>query len=130
MQILRICGVGVIAAVSAVVIKQIRADAAVPVRVAVNIILFGAALSVASPVYSYINDMISISALSEFGSTLMKALGVAFATHICSEICRDVGVAIIAGCFELAGKCEILLLSLPLITSILNTASDILGWVA
>ena len=128
MQILRICGAGVIAAVSAVVIKQIRADAAVPVRVAVNIILFGAALLVASPVYSYINDMISVSALSAFGSTLMKALGVAFATHICSEICRDVGEASIASGVELAGKCEILLLSLPLITSILNTASDILEW--
>lgn len=128
MQILRICGVGIIAAVAAVVIKQIRADAAVPVRLAVNVILFGAALSLASPVYSYINDMISASALSEFGSILMKALGIAFATHICSEICRDVGEASIAGGIELAGKCEILLLSLPLITSILNTASDILEW--
>lgn len=128
MQILRICGVGVIAAVSAVVIKQIRADAAVPVRVAVNIILFGAALSLASPVYYYINDMIASSALSEFGSILMKALGIALATHICSEICRDAGEASIAGCIEMAGKCEILLLSLPLITSIINTASDVLGW--
>ena len=130
MQILRICGTGIIAAISAVVIKQIRSDAAIPVRLAANIILFGAALAVATPVYSYINDMISASALSEFGSILMKALGIAFATHICSEICRDVGEASIAGCIELAGKCEILLLSLPLITSILNTASDILEWAA
>lgn len=128
MQILRICGVGVIAAISAVVIKQIRADAAIPVRLTANIILFGAAIAVATPVYSYINDMIAVSAIAEFGSILMQALGIAFVTHICAEICRDVGEAGIAGCIELAGKCEILLLSLPLVTSVLNTASDILEW--
>lgn len=128
MQILQICGVGIIAAISAVVIKQLRAEAAVPVRLAANIILIGAALSIAAPVYSYINDMMSASALSEFESVLMKALGVALITHIGSEICRDVGENGIAGCVELAGKCEILLLSLPLITSVLNTVSDMLGW--
>lgn len=128
MQILRICGAGIIAAISAVVIKQIRSDAAIPVRLAANIILFGAALAVATPVYSYINDMIAASELSEFGSILMNALGIAFATHVCAEICRDVGETSIASGVELAGKCEILLLSLPLITSILNTASDILEW--
>ena len=130
MQILRVCGVGIIAAVSVVVIKQLRADVAIPIRLAANIILLSAAFSMASPVYSYLKDIIATSALSEYGSILIQAMGIAFATHMGAEICRDVGETGIAGGIELAGKCEILLVSLPLITSILDTASDILGWAA
>lgn len=128
MQSWQIFGVGILIALAAVVIRQIRADMVFPVRLAGGIILLGAVVSMSIPLYEYIDSLISSTAMSEYGGVLTKALGVAILTHISSEICKDCGEATVASTVELAGKCEILLLSISPISSILRTASDILNW--
>ena len=58
---------------------------------------------------------------------LIKALGLAFLTEITAGICRDSGEAGLASWVELAGKLEILLLSLPLVQDVLGAVSGLLG---
>lgn len=128
MESWQICGLGLLCAVTAMVIKQLRTELALPVRLAGSILLLGAAVAVAVPLYSYLDSLISTSALSEYAPILFKALGIAFLTHLSAEICRDCGEPSAASYVELAGKLEILILSLPLIASILGVAADILNW--
>lgn len=58
---------------------------------------------------------------------LLKALGLAFLTEITAGICRDSGEAGLASWVEMAGKMEILLLSLPLVQDVLGAVSGLLG---
>ena len=48
-------------------------------------------------------------------------------TEIAASICRDSGEGGLAGWVEMAGRVEILLLSFPLIRTVLSTVSDLLG---
>ena len=128
MQSWQIFGVGLLAAVATVIVKQMRADLAITVRLAGSVVLLGAVVAMSAPVYSYLSALISSTATERFAGVLIKVLGVALVTHLGAEICRDCGESGIATSVELAGKCEILLLSLPLISSVLSSAAEILNW--
>lgn len=124
----QISGVALLCVIAAVIIKQLRAEFALPVKLAGSVLLLGIVAAIAVPLFSYLNRLIASSALSKYAEILIKALGIAWLTHITAEICRDCGENSVASYVELAGKLEILMLSLPLITSILETASQILNW--
>lgn len=128
MESWQVCGVGILCALFAVIIKQIRADAAVGVRLAGSVILLGAVLALVFPIAGYLGEVFSSSAMAEYAEILFKALGIAFVTHIGAGICRDCGEVGIASYVELAGKCEILLLSLPVLSSLLSMAEELIGW--
>lgn len=65
--------------------------------------------------------------MSVYVATMLKGLGVAFISEICAGICRDFGKSTLADGVELAGKLEIILLCVPMITEIVGTASELLG---
>lgn len=128
MESWQICGVALLCTMAAVVMKQLRAELALPVRLAGSLVLLGIIISAAVPLFTYINDLILRSALADYASILLKALGIAWLTHITAEVCRDCGESSAASYVELAGKLEILLLTFPLLAKILDTASQILNW--
>ena len=128
MQSWQLFGVGILTALAVVVVRQLRADMAVLIRLAGGVALLGAIIAMSIPLYKYIDFMISSTSMVEYGHVLIKAMGIALLTYISAEICRDCGEGSIASMVELAGKCEILLLGLPLVSSILQTATDILNW--
>lgn len=128
MESWQICGVALLCAMTVMVIKHMRAEFELPVRLTGSIVLLGITLAIGIPLFEYLNNMIASSALSEYSAILIKALGIAVLTHITAEVCRDCGDSSAASYVELAGKLEILLLCLPLVSSILGTAGEILNW--
>ena len=56
----------------------------------------------------------------------MKSTGVALLCSLASEICKDTGENALSYGVELFCKCEIVAMSLPLITGILDLASKAL----
>ena len=64
--------------------------------------------------------------LTDYAAVMLKGLGAATLTHICSSVCRECGRASLAEYVELAGRLEILLLCLPLISNLLQAASGLL----
>lgn len=128
MESWKICGAALICVLAAVVIKQLKGEFAVPLRLATSLLLLGGAFAFGIPLFEYIKGLILDSQLSEYAEILFKAFGIALLTHITAEICRDCGEASAASYVELAGKFEIMLLSLPLVLSVLEDASEILNW--
>ncbi|NLW74253.1 MAG: hypothetical protein GX057_05075 [Clostridiales bacterium] len=128
MESWQICGVALLFTMAAVVVRQLRSEFTLPVRLAGSLVLLGIVVGIGVPLFEYLGRLISVSALSEYAAILIKALGIAVLTHITAEVCRDCGESSAASYVELAGKLEILLLSLPLILSIMETAAEILNW--
>jgi stage III sporulation protein AD len=52
----------------------------------------------------------------------LKALGIGYVTSFCADICRDAGQTSLASLSEIAGKCGIFILSLPLVFNIIDLA--------
>lgn len=54
--------------------------------------------------------------------TALKVLGVSYVVTFAADMCRDFGMTSLAQTAELVGKAAIFLLSLPLVTSVLEIA--------
>ena len=107
--LLKVCALALICVSVGAVMKQIRGEMSFAVRVAGIVLIFSVAVITVEPL---IRSLWGISErldqVSEYVAVMVKALGVAILTQICSQICNDCGERGIAGGVELAGKLEIL----------------------
>ena len=97
-------------------------------RMAVTVVALGLTLTLAATVLNYVTDLVSATdALSgESWPILLKGLGVAILTEAAASVCRDSGEMGLSTWVETAGKLEILLLSFPLIRTVMDTVTDML----
>ena len=125
----RIGGLALVGLVALLILRQYKPEWAVFIRMAVTVVSMGIILSMAGTVISYVTHLTTgPGALNEeTWSLLLKALGIAFLTETAASICRDSGETSLAGWVETAGKLEILLLSFPLIRTVMDTVADLLG---
>lgn len=125
----RIGGLALVGLTALLILRQYKPEWAVFIRIAVTVVSMGIVLSMAGTVISYATDLThGMGALDgNTWSLLLKALGIAFLTETAASICRDSGETSLAGWVETAGKLEILLLSFPLIRTVLDTVAALLG---
>lgn len=64
---------------------------------------------------------------SDVGKIMFKALGITALSRITSDICMQAGETSLAGQVEIAGAVEITLLTLPLVTKLLEIAGSFLS---
>lgn len=117
----KIFGAAILCVTVGTVLKRSNPDGATLLRAVGGVVLAAAVISTVSPIIEYVYGL---SELFEGGDdvigVLLRALGIAVLTHICSTVCRDCGEGSIAAYAELGGKIEILLLSLPLLRDIVD----------
>lgn len=64
---------------------------------------------------------------SIYFATALKALGISYITAFAADLCRDFGLSALAQSAEIVGKITIFVLSMPLMTSLLDTALKFVG---
>lgn len=73
-------------------------------------------------IFTEVRALLDENGYTAYAKTLIKALGVAFACEAGADVCRELGEAGIASKIELAGRIEILALSLPVAADLLYAA--------
>ena len=129
MEWARIGGVVTVGLTALLILRAYKPEWAPFLRMAVTVVALGLTVALASTVLTYITDLASATeALEGEGwSLLLKAMGVAFLTETAASVCRDSGETGLATWVETAGKLEILLLSFPLIRTVMDTVTALLG---
>ena len=129
MEWARLSGVALVGLTALVVLRQYKPEWAPLLRGAVTVLALGMILSMATAAVAYLGELTSGTHALEGDSwgLLLKALGVAFLTETSAAVCRDSGEAGLAAWVETAGKLEILLLSFPLIRTVMDTVTALLG---
>jgi stage III sporulation protein AD len=84
------------------------------------------AISVLYPVLSYINQIASGTEIEKHIPSLIKALGIALAVQITADSCKDAGEETLASRVYLFGQAEILIISIPIIKSLLSLCGDLI----
>lgn len=126
MNVVTVCAVAVLLTVIIVYFKQVRSDFALPLVLVCSFVLLKNTLSLLLVNYEFINSVLNGSAVGEYSGILMKTLGISLTVQTASDICRDAGESAIASKIELFGKAEMLIISIPLIKKILETAQEII----
>ncbi|NPV42462.1 MAG: stage III sporulation protein AD [Firmicutes bacterium] len=127
MEVLNIVGMGLIAAILVVVLKEERPEMAIQVSILVGIIIFILMVNKISLVISILEDLsrkVNIDFI--YFSTILKIIGIAYITEFGAQICRDAGSGTIASKIEFAGKILIILLSVPIIVALLEMVLKIM----
>ena len=120
-------GLGIVAAVLAVVLRQYRPEFAILVSIGAGALILGGVLIGILPVVAQIQSMFDATAVpQQYVQILFRALGICFITQIACDACKDAGESAIASKVELAGKIGVLVLSLPLFAQVLDIARVLL----
>ncbi|MDR1464777.1 MAG: stage III sporulation AC/AD family protein [Oscillospiraceae bacterium] len=123
-MLLKLVGAGILAAVTALIVRQVRPDYAVFVQLGGVAVVCALLLSLAQDLLAALEGMLSFAGTGGSGgfSLLAKALGICVTTQIAADVCRDSGSTALANIIELAGRLLVLSLALPLLKSIAELA--------
>jgi stage III sporulation protein AD len=121
MEILQIAGLGIITTIIIVILKVLRPEIAIQVGIITGIIIF---LLIAGKISSVINLLSGYIKKTNIDmaylTTLLKIIGIAYIAEFGAEVCKDAGESAIASKIELAGKVTIVVLAVPIVTSLLD----------
>ncbi|HEX3028533.1 MAG TPA: stage III sporulation protein AD [Clostridia bacterium] len=121
MEILQIVGIGIIAVILIITLKAQKPEIAMQISIVTGIVIFLLIASKLSAVIQLINSFAQKANINTgYISTLLKIIGIAYIVEFGSEVCRDAGESSVATKIELAGKVTIVLLAVPIITSLLD----------
>lgn len=130
MKLTVILGIIIISAVFATLLRQYKGEYALLVSVlAGGAVLLTLIFKISDGLYSLLNTALGFGMSGAYFTIVFKALGICIITGFIADLCRDAGQSALATRAELAGRCAVFLLSLPLLTSLLDTAKRIIGQV-
>lgn len=121
MEILQIIGIGFVSTLIIMILRKQKPETAVQVSIAAGAIIFVMLASKLSAVVEMLADYAGRAGIKPaYFITVLKITGIAYIAEFGAEICRDAGEGAIASKIEMAGKVIIVVLSVPIITSLVD----------
>lgn len=122
MDIIQIVGLGLVATILSLVIKEQKPMFAFMIALITGIIIFLFLIGKISEVIRILERMAVQANLNMiYLETILKIIGIAYIAEFGAQITRDAGQGAIASKIELAGKVLILVMAVPIITVIIET---------
>ena len=125
--IFKIIAIGLITCFAVLIIKPVKADFALLVAVVGGVILVTMTLNYFTSIFSTFSTIIEKTGLSHnIFSLVLKVVGIGYLTEFSAGLCSDCGNGGLADKMLLAGKVVLLVMSLPIITDILEIVTELL----
>lgn len=127
MDIIKLCGIAIIAAIFNIVLRREKGEFALAVSAVSGVMLLLCAVSSLAPALELMRELSAHVSQQHIGyfNVMIKALGVSVIVSAAADSCRDMGEAGVAKKLEFAGKAQLLLLALPLVRDISSLALEL-----
>ncbi len=127
MDITAIAGIGILSAALCVIVRQYKPEMALGISAACGVLILIAVITMLSPSVEAIVQLTEAAGLDNgYAAILLKALTVCYITQLSADCCRDAGEAAIATRIELAGKAAIVVISLPVFSSLAELVTKLI----
>ncbi|MEX2104865.1 MAG: stage III sporulation protein AD [Bacilli bacterium] len=127
MEIIQIVGLGLIATILTLLIKEQKPHFAFLLATSTGIIIFLFLITKISSVIQVLERLAVQADINYvFLETILKIIGIAYIAEFGAQITRDAGQGAIAAKIELAGKILIMVMAIPIITVIIQTIMQLL----
>ncbi len=124
----KIALLGIAAVLIAVKLKNVQPEYGIFIGVAAGLIIFGFSVTRLQVILSEIEKIRQyLSVHSSYVAVVIKVVGIAYISEFSSNLCRDAGYSGIASQIEMFGKLTILVMSLPVLTALLDTIQQFMG---
>lgn len=127
MEIIKIIGIGLIAVIVIVILRQYKPDFVIYVSLIAGALILFMVLDKLSGIIELLRTLSQKASInSEFLIILLKITGIAFLTEFAVSICKDSGESAIANKIDLGGKILIIAISIPIISALLELVIKLL----
>ena len=125
--LIKICALALVSTCAGMVLRSVNGNLSFAVKIASVVMITGSLVVAVGPVISQIEAMVGGNGkITDYATVVLRALGIALLAQMTAQICRDCGENAAATGVETAGKSEIFVLCVPLITEIIGYAREIL----
>ena len=126
-EIIKIVGIGLIALVIVIILKQYRPEYTIYVSIFAGVLILTLTMSKISGIINLLKSISDKTYINkQFLGILLKITGVAIITEFAVSICIDAGEKAIASKIEIGSKVIIIAMSIPIISSLLGIILKIL----
>ena len=127
MEIIKIIGIALSSVIIIIIIKQYKPEFAVYISLITSVLILFLVFDKLSSIVNLLNNLASkMNTSSDFLKILIKITGIAFLTEFGVSICMDAGESAIGTKVDLGGKIIIVSMSIPIISSMLDTILKVL----
>lgn len=127
MEIIQLCGVGLLSAVICLILRKFSSEAAFFVSAASAVIIFGMIISMLMPTVNAVKELSEQAGIDlQLVGVLLKALAVCYITALCSSIAKDAGENSAAVKLEIGGRAAIAAISLPVFVNLAELVTGLI----
>ena len=123
-EMIKLIGAAMGAVMLTVSLRALAPDIAALIGAAAGVLLLGYAVFILSPALSQLRELAG-EEWQRWLTPVLRSLGIAVVAGCAADVCRDLGQDSVASGVELAGKAEIMLVCLPLITELLSVVRSL-----
>ena len=127
MEIFKIVSFAVVAVFVITVLKSLKKDDfALIVTILAAVVMFVFLLLKVEDIINILMSVITKAGINEeYLALLLKVTGVSYIVELATNICKDAGSSSLASKVEMLGKVSIVVLTIPILTSVLNVVLEI-----
>ena len=127
MDIVKIALMGLAGIFLAVMVRSYKSEYSLFVSMAVCICIFLCLVSKLELILSYVDSLQSLIVVdNRYVTTVIKMIGITYIAEFSVDLCKDAGYQAIAGQIEMFAKMSILLISMPVLMSFVETIGEFL----
>jgi len=128
MDIFKIVAFSIVSVILITILKTVKKeDFALILTIIASLVLFGVLLLKLEDITDLLTNLIIKSGINkEYLTLLLKVTGISYVIELATNICKDAGNSSIASKLEMLGKISIVVLTIPILTSVVSTVLEIL----
>lgn len=127
MDIIKIIGIGLTALIIIIVVRQYKPEFTLYISLLAGALILLFVMQKLEGIVDLLTTLSNKTAINnEFLTLLIKITGIAFLTEFAVSICKDSGESAIANKVDIGGKVIIVSMSIPIISSLLETIVEVL----
>ena len=121
MDIFKIIGVAIIALIMILILNKTNKEISIVITILASVILLSFVILKLDNVIYMLKELAGKSGINtEYLLLLIKVTGIAYIVELTKNICVDAGSSSLATKVEIAGKVSIVVLTIPLITTVIS----------
>ena len=128
MEIINIAVICIISTVMCKIFESKSKEYGLFIRILTSAGIIAAVIIYVSPIVETVNNIfIQTGANEEYVNILFKALGICYLTQFTYDVCKDSNENAMATQVEIAGKITLVLIALPLFTSLTDVITNLMN---
>ena len=126
-NVVKIIGIGIISLIIIIIIKQYKPEFSIYISLIAGVIILSLVIGKLQEIISLLDNLANKANINKsFLLLLIKITGISILAEFAISICKDAGETAIANKVDLGGKILIMSLSIPIISTMLETILKIL----